>query len=133
MRMFYYNLGGGGSPKSWLSIVISLVILAALAVLLLPVLGVFVLVLFGLGVALFIGATLMQYFAQKKVEHEIEKGEEMAERARAQDDGTPASAGARHLEIQDAVVVSEVERKTRRDAERSGEDRKQVSRIGENT
>ena len=39
-RVYYYNLGGGNSPKNWIAWAISFAIFAGLVAVLLPVIGV---------------------------------------------------------------------------------------------
>ena len=122
-RMYYYNLGGGNSPKSWIGWVISLAVFAGLVVLLLPFIGAVFVGILVLVAVMAVAGFVLRWWMTKKLEKEIAKGEEEAVRRTAQpDDGTPASAGSRGLEIQEAVVVSETGRRTRRDAERDAAD-----------
>ena len=114
-RVYYYNLGGGNSPKNWIAWAISFAIFAGLVAVLLPVIGVLFAVVLAGGVVMAAAGCIFRWWAMKKLEKELARREEAETRRAAQpDDGTPASAGSKSLEIREAIVVSETERKTRR-------------------
>lgn len=119
-RIYYYNLGGGGnSPKSWFAWIIGVAVMVGLGVLLLPFIGAVLAGMLVLGAVLCVAGFIARYFLGKKIEKEFERAARAEEqRAAGRGDASPASAGGDGLEIQDALVVDEVERRTRRDAER---------------
>ena len=119
-RMYYYNFGGGGSPINPLAWIIGIALAIGLGILLLPVVGVFALGLIVFSVAVVLAGKVMRWLTNVRSDSDAEDTSGTAD---FESKGQHEPAGSRHLEIQEAVVVEEIERKTRAEVTRGTERR----------
>ena len=121
-RMYYYNFGGGGPPINPLAWIVGIAIAIGLGILLLPVVGFFVLGLVLFSVAAVLAGKVMRWLGKSGSQSE-EFGTGGVDAPEPGGQERPEAAGSRNLEIQEAVVVEEIERKTRAEATRGTQKR----------